>query len=963
MTGGGPEPSGPLRLARNSKRKKGVVRPCRLRAIATCASLWVLPPLAVSAGFGLEDAEAQIPVTESAGYFFRGAEVPLEVHLDSLGVYAPGLSADSLESLLQGPGIPATGPVTRDLGSGLFLVGLDHPIRRDSVVSLAREITASLGPLIRQAGMVVRIPRTEDPSIVTDQFVVEFLPDVTTDEIGAVVDELGGRLVGGLGLLENDFLLEATGESEGDALDLSASYWGHPLVRFAHPDFLTPTRETSWFPGDEFFGDQWHLHNTGQFGGTVDADIDAPEAWDLTKGDPSIVIAVIEPFGFDLSNPDISANLWTNAYETSDGANHDGPDPWVKEDDLHGWNFVDCPTPNPGGPTPTPNEAHLDPCGYSDFSLPGPGTSQKHGTAVAGLAAARAGSVEGVAGVCPFCSLMLIRLGPFATATASSIRYAWQMGADVINNSWYRSLDTDFLEEEIKLAATHGRNGLGTVVVFSTKDKNENNCAGSSEVLASDLEEVVAVSSSTNRDTKASPAGVGPCLDVLAPGFIVGTGGSSNHVPGVVTTDVVGAGGYNSDSPATTCGVAEFTLAQDGVRALDYTRCFSGTSAAAPIVSGVVGLMLSANPHIYRSHVQKILNETADQIDPVQAAYSTTTGHSNTHGFGRVNAFSAVEAALGAGIAVPPLPGPPGPWDKAWVIPMEWVFNYVKGDHHLNLHGVWIDGESYDPEPGEMAWNTSVVFADKNLDDDYWWEVSHGVFAFQGAFATSDESGWIESDGGASTLDGALEDPGLVGLAAATVVLKGWQLDFASSDHHVKAVSVRIRDVDFDPGAGSITWRAEAELRDKNADDDYRWRYQWQVMGFREGEVVHLSRSGTDGGNTDLDESSEVRPELTGFETGLALPQGWRFVYDSRDHEINEHRFGVRNLGYDPEEGRVRWTTTFNYSDKNFDDDYTWEYDIAVVAFNGGARIGWWGGPIRDDGGEAQGSFSVKIRR
>ncbi|MGW8268082.1 MAG: hypothetical protein ACWGSQ_17070, partial [Longimicrobiales bacterium] len=104
------------------------MRPCRLRAIATCASLWIFPPLAFWAGFGQEEAEAQIPVTESAGYFFRGAEVPLEVHLDSLGVYAPGVSADSLELLLQGPGVPATGPVTRDLGSGLFLVGLDQPI-------------------------------------------------------------------------------------------------------------------------------------------------------------------------------------------------------------------------------------------------------------------------------------------------------------------------------------------------------------------------------------------------------------------------------------------------------------------------------------------------------------------------------------------------------------------------------------------------------------------------------------------------------------------------------------------------------------------------------------------------------------------------------------------------------------------------------------------------------------------
>jgi hypothetical protein len=65
---------------------------------------------------------------------------------------------------------------------------------------------------------------------------------------------------------------------------------------------------TGVFPNDEYFPNQWHLYNTGQSGGTPGADIRAPEAWEITTGDPNIVIAVLDT-GVDLNHPDLIENL------------------------------------------------------------------------------------------------------------------------------------------------------------------------------------------------------------------------------------------------------------------------------------------------------------------------------------------------------------------------------------------------------------------------------------------------------------------------------------------------------------------------------------------------------------------------------------------------------------------------------------------------------------------------------
>ena len=83
-------------------------------------------------------------------------------------------------------------------------------------------------------------------------------------------------------------------------------------ILHAHPNYLL--RIVSTFPDDPNFADQWGLHNTGQTGGTSDADIDGPEAWDLTTDANHIVVAVIDS-GVDYNHPDLRDNMWVNQAE------------------------------------------------------------------------------------------------------------------------------------------------------------------------------------------------------------------------------------------------------------------------------------------------------------------------------------------------------------------------------------------------------------------------------------------------------------------------------------------------------------------------------------------------------------------------------------------------------------------------------------------------------------------------
>ena len=329
-----------------------------------------------------------------------------------------------------------------------------------------------------------------------------------------------------------------------------------------------------WMPDDPLFARQWHLHNTGQGGRVADADVDAPEAWRYTRGSPRVTIAVLDD-GIEPNHPDLEAN-------TSSA----------------GRDFTSLPPGEGAGPQ---------------------SSADRHGTSVAGVAAARGDNGIGITGMCPECTILPIRVRGFSSlATAAAFRYAIEQGADIVTNSWGYALDGsdaggDAVADAIYEAATAGRGGRGALVVFGTTNDVVDNCSGPTPDISS-LDSVLAVGVSDHNDA-IGWSGFGECIDLVAPAKPM-----RKSTIGIVTTDRTGP---------------------DGHAAGDYHEAFGGTSAAAPLVAGIAGLLLSLNPQLTRVELQRILEHTADKIDPGAAAYDAE-GFSPRAGYGRVNAARAL---------------------------------------------------------------------------------------------------------------------------------------------------------------------------------------------------------------------------------------------------------------------------------------------------------------------------------
>jgi hypothetical protein len=341
-------------------------------------------------------------------------------------------------------------------------------------------------------------------------------------------------------------------------------------------------------PNDPSFGQEWSLQNTGQSGGTAGIDINAPRAWDITTGSRSVVVAIIDS-GIDLTHPDLAANLWTNPGEIAGNGIDDDRNGFV--DDIHGWNFVD-------------GNANVQD-GYG------------HGTHVAGIIGAVGNDGIGVTGVAWRVSLMVLRVqndsGAGSTsAVIGALRYATTMrrdfGIDVVvtNNSW-------------EAAAGYSRVVEGLI--------REQGAAGITFVAA-------AGNHGTDNDVTPRYPGNYDLPNVITVASLASSGvlaGSSDY--GATTVDLAAPGTFILS-----------TWKGGGYAAL------SGTSMAAPHVSGTVALLAAAKPEITVAEVRAAILGTTAPLPSL--AGRTMTG-------GRLDAFAAL-ASLGiASSPVPPATTPP----------------------------------------------------------------------------------------------------------------------------------------------------------------------------------------------------------------------------------------------------------------------------------------------------------------
>ncbi len=374
------------------------------------------------------------------------------------------------------------------------------------------------------------------------------------------------------------------------------------IVAQAEPSFFMTFEHMTYKPNDTLFSKQWHLYNDGSDTTLTGSDSSyVAEAWDVLRqikgelGGSNVKLAIVDD-GFDFTHEDLQERF------------------------LPGHDFVD----GDEDPSPGMHSTQLD----------------MHGTSVAGVAAGATDNGKGIAGACPDCKIIPLRMGLSSQnhtpddIAIEAFEWAAEAGADIISNSWGPSVtNTDMnqpLKDLVANITTTGRNGLGTVILFaagnSTESVSDNCFVGNPNVIT--------IGATRADGKKASYSNFGPAVDFTASSCDTEGDGWQNGttIDGIWTTDNMGSSGYN-------LGGNE----NNGDSAGNYTNGFGGTSSACPLAAGITGLVMFANPNLTKDQIYDIFKETSDKVGGEQY---DANGFNQNYGYGRINACKAVKKAL-----------------------------------------------------------------------------------------------------------------------------------------------------------------------------------------------------------------------------------------------------------------------------------------------------------------------------
>jgi subtilisin family serine protease len=350
-----------------------------------------------------------------------------------------------------------------------------------------------------------------------------------------------------------------------------AEYMALDIVEFAEPDYIVTNSDDDFTPEDPLFTSQWGLKNTGNAVsynnlpvGSPGEDINIENAWNITKGSSSIIVAVIDD-GVDISHPEFAGRL------------------------VAGYDFV------------------------NDDNDPNPVADDGHGNACAGIIGA-ADDGLGVVGVAPDVLIMPLKVledgSGFHSDIIPAIYFAVDNGARVISMSLGGTSSSAGYEAAVNYAVSHG-----VVVLAAAGNDNTDNLV--TPHYPASYANVISVGA-------MSPCGLRKTPSTCDGEFWWGSNyGSLDFItPGtrIATTDVSGAAGYTPS---------------------DYTMNFNGTSAATPFAAGVAALILSVDPTLTPAEVRQIMQASAVDVGDA--------GYDSDNGYGRVNAFAALQMVEGGG--------------------------------------------------------------------------------------------------------------------------------------------------------------------------------------------------------------------------------------------------------------------------------------------------------------------------
>lgn len=383
----------------------------------------------------------------------------------------------------------------------------------------------------------------------------------STQQLAKFRKNLKGNNLGGMKQLGGDGMFLVQAPSTMPSATTLARLKKISGFVYAEPNFIYSLQAT---PNDTRFNDQWDMNNTGQVSGTIDADIDAIEAWNIATGSNEVVVAVVDS-GMDYTHPDLAGAIWTNDLEIPGNNIDDDSNGYV--DDVHGWDF------------------------YGNNSVNGADDNDvmdqiSHGTHVIGTIGARGNNGIGVAGVNWNVKILPLKIGGSTSSVNGAdgvlavnyISAMRQRGVNVrvVNHSWGGFNFNQMMQDAMNNAAN-----FGIIQV----------CAAGNQSTSSQFypaaysgNHVISVGN-TNR------------LEQRAP--------SSNF-----STSWVDLGAPGEEIVSTMMGNVYDTL--------------SGTSMAAPHVSGAIALALSLNPNATIAQIRSNLFSTVDVFSQYSSSWATS---------------------------------------------------------------------------------------------------------------------------------------------------------------------------------------------------------------------------------------------------------------------------------------------------------------------------------------------------
>ena len=449
-------------------------------------------------------------------------------------------------------------------------------------------------------------PRTEwTRRVLTREVLVRLAPGTDAAALARAVGATAGPE---LSYAPRHYIFRVT--QPGAALQVAAALATQPGVEHVEP-VLKRKLAKRLVPSDPLFSNQWTLLNTGQNGATAGADINVTNVWDSYRG-TGIIVGVIDD-GLLYTHPDLAANANTTIhYDYRDGDNDPKPE------------------------------------GTAGVNAQGEPNADSHGTATAGVIAARGNNGIGSAGVAFEASLVGLRLiGGTTGDTQDGAALSHSNSViHIYNNSWGPT-DNGLVKggagtlalAALQNGANTGRGGRGSIFVWAAGNGGAAlDNAGYDSYNGSIY--TISVGALTDLGTKADYSERGACLIVAAPSGAETDGGP--RLQGTTTTDLLGDFGYNRST------VAIGAVNPGDLENRDYTQNYNGTSSAAPVVSGVVALILQANPNLGWRDVQEVLIRSATQTDPTNNEWRTNKAgfkFNPNFGAGRVNAGAAVALA------------------------------------------------------------------------------------------------------------------------------------------------------------------------------------------------------------------------------------------------------------------------------------------------------------------------------